>query len=105
MVDMANADLEAMKRMVDGDAVAARAQVIAARERYLALRDQVLPRAQQTIDPMIASYASGQVPLVSVLDAAQALWMSQGELIGAEAALGMAWARLQRAIGKDGGKP
>ena len=104
MTDMAQADLEAMKRMVDGDAVGSRAQVVAARERFLALRDEIVPRAQQTIDPMIASYASGQVPLVSVLDAAQALWMAQAELVAAEAALGMAWARLDRAIGKGGGR-
>jgi outer membrane protein TolC len=102
---MAQADLEAMKRMVDGEAVAARAQVAAARERFLALRDQVVPRAQQTIDPMIGSYASGQVPLVSVLDAAQALWMAQAELVDAEAALGMAWARLNRATANAGGRP
>jgi hypothetical protein len=33
--------------------------------------DQVL---EQAIDPMLAAYASGQVPLVSEVDAAQALW-------------------------------
>jgi outer membrane protein TolC len=102
MVEMAQADLESMKRMVDGDALAARAQVVAARERFVALRDQVVPRAQQAIDPTIAGYAAGQLPLVSVIDAAQALWGSQAELIAAEAALGMSWARLQRATG-DGG--
>ena len=105
MTDMARADLDAMKRMVDGEAVAARAQVAAARERFLALRDEIVPRAQQSIEPMMASSASGQVPLVSVLDAAQALWMAQGELVDAEAALGMAWARLQRAMGNGGQKP
>lgn len=104
MADMAQADLEAMKRMVDGDAVAARAQVVAARERFVALRDEIVPRAKQAIDPMIGSYASGQVPLVSVLDAAQALWRSQAELVAAEAALGMAWARLDRALGNGGGR-
>ena len=105
MVDMTQADLEAMKRMVDGDAVASREQVVAARERFLALRDEILPRAQQAIDPTLASYASGQLPLVSVIDAAQALWASQAELVAAEAALGIAWARLQRAIGNGGGRP
>jgi outer membrane protein TolC len=104
MVDMAQADLEAMKRMVDGDAVAARAEVVAARERFLALRDDIVPRAQQAIDPMLGSYAAGQVPLVSVIDVAQALWVAQAELVSAEAALGMAWARLERAIGNGGGK-
>jgi outer membrane protein TolC len=103
MVDMAQADFEAMKLMIDGEAVASRAEVIATRERYLALRDQILPRAQQAIDPTLASYAAGQLPLVSVLDAAQALWAAQAELIGAEAALGMAWARFQRATAQRGG--
>jgi outer membrane protein TolC len=98
MVNMAEADLEAMRRMVDGEAVASRAEVVAARERYLALREQIVPRALEAIDPTLASYASGQLPLVSVIDAAQALWTAQAELISAEAALGMAWARLRRAI-------
>jgi outer membrane protein TolC len=99
MADMARADLDATRYMVEGDAVAMRAEVVAARERFLALRDRVVPRAQQAIDPMLGSYASGQVPIVSVIDAAQALWMAQAELVTAEAELGMAWARLTRAVG------
>jgi outer membrane protein, heavy metal efflux system len=104
MVEMAQADLESMKRMVDGNAVASRAEVVAARERFLALRDQVVPRAQQAIEPSIAGYTSGQLPLVSVIDAAEALWAAQSELVMAEATLGMAWARLSRATGNGGGR-
>ena len=105
MVEMSQADLEAMKRMVDGDAVVSRERVVAARERFLSLRDEIVPRAQQAIDPTIASYASGQLPLVSVIDAAQALWSSQAELVAAEASLGMASARLHRAIGSGANAP
>lgn len=101
MVDMANADLEAMQRMVQGQARGARETVIAARVRYQALRDEIVPRAAQTIAPTLAAYSAGQVPLVSVVEAAQALWSSERELAMARAELGLAWARLRRASGEE----
>jgi outer membrane protein, heavy metal efflux system len=101
MVDMANADLEAMRRMVDGQARVAREVVAAARVRYLALRDDVVPRAEQAIAPTLAAYAAGQVPLVSVVEAAQALWSSERELAMSRAELGIAWARLRRTTGEE----
>jgi outer membrane protein TolC len=42
-------------------------------------------------------YSAGQVPLVSVIEAAQVLWLSQRDLVVARAELGIAWARLRRA--------
>ncbi len=96
MVDMATADLDAMRRMADGEARSARETVAAARERYRALRDDILPRAEQAIAPTLAAYSAGQVPLVSVIEAAQVLWMSQRDLVVARAELGTAWARLRR---------
>jgi outer membrane protein TolC len=47
----------------------------------------------------VASYASGQLPLVSVIEAVQALWLVQSDLIAADTQLGLAWARLGRAMG------
>jgi outer membrane protein TolC len=107
MADMARADLAAMTRMIEGEAATARNQVLAARQRVLALRDDVLPRARQVIDPSVAAYAAGTLPLVSVVDAAQALWSVQAELVSAELELGLAWARLYRAQGyfEAGGTP
>ena len=101
MVDMATADLEAMRRMAEGQALSARENVAATRARYVALRDEILPRAEQAIAPTLASYSSGQVPLVSVVEAAQALWMAQRDLVAARAQLGIAWARLHRAAGQE----
>lgn len=100
MEDMARADLSAMTRMIEGEAATSRHQVLAARQRVLALRDDVLPRARQSIDPSVAAYAAGTMPLVSVLDAAQALWSLEAELVSAEFELGLAWARLRRAQGQ-----
>jgi outer membrane protein TolC len=101
MVEMATADLDAMRRMAEGEARGAREEVVAARERYRALRDDVVPRAEQAIAPTLAAYAAGQVPLVSVIEAVQALWSSQRDLVVAHAELGLAWARLRRASSEE----
>jgi outer membrane protein TolC len=85
--------------MIEGDAAAALSQLQAARERQTALNADVLPRARLAIEPAVASYASGQLPLVSVIEAIQALWLVQSDLIAADTQLGLAWARLGRAIG------
>jgi outer membrane protein TolC len=99
MADMASADLEAMQRMIRGEATAARERVAAARERFLALRDSIVPRARQAIAPNLTAYAANQAPLVTVVEAAQALWDAQRELAMARAELGLAWARLHRTTG------
>lgn len=100
MEDMTRADFSAMTRMIEGEAATARNQVIAARQRVLAIRDNVLPRARQAIDPSVSSYAAGTMPFVSVIDAAQALWSLEAELVAAEFELGLAWARFHRAQGQ-----
>lgn len=96
---MSEADLKAMRRMVEGDAAVAVRQLEAARERHAALTGDVLPRARMSIDPAVAGYASGQLPLVSVIEAVQALWSVQSDVIASETQLGLAWARLGRAVG------
>jgi cobalt-zinc-cadmium efflux system outer membrane protein len=105
MRDMARADRRAMSRMAEGEAAAARHQVLAARQRVLALRDDVLPRARQAIDPSLGAYAAGTMPLAGVIDAAQALWSVEADLVMAEVELGLSWARFQRAQGAlEGGE-
>lgn len=99
MRTMSEADLRAMTRMIEGDAAVAVSQLQAAYDRQRALRDNVLPRARMAIEPTVADYAAGRLPLVSVLAAVQALWSVQAELISAEVQLGIAWVRVARAIG------
>jgi outer membrane protein TolC len=99
MQAMAEADLRAMTRTIEGEAAVAVSQLQAARDRQMALNSDVLPRARMAIEPAVASYASGQLPLVSVIEAIQALWLVQSDLIAADTQLGLAWARLGRAIG------
>lgn len=96
---MSEAELQAMARMIEGDAAVAGSQLQAARDRQGALNSDVLPRARMVIEPAVAGYAAGQLPLVSVIEAVQALWRVQSDLIAADTELGLAWARLGRAIG------
>jgi outer membrane protein TolC len=96
---MSEADLRAMTRMIEGDAAAAVSQLQASRDRQAALTTNVLPRARMAIEPAVAGYTAGQLPLISVIEAVQALWLVQADLIAADTELGLAWARLGRAIG------
>jgi outer membrane protein, heavy metal efflux system len=96
---MSEADLRAMTRMIEGDAAVAINQLQATRDRQAALTTDVLPRARMAIEPAVAGYTSGRIPLVSVIEAVQALWLVQADLIAADTELGLAWARLGRAIG------
>ncbi|HET9368977.1 MAG TPA: TolC family protein [Vicinamibacterales bacterium] len=99
MQSMAEADVRAMARMIEGEAAVAVNRLQAARDRQAALVSDVLPRARLAVEPAVAGYASGRLPLVSVIEAVQALWLVQGDLIAADTQLGLAWARLARAIG------
>jgi cobalt-zinc-cadmium efflux system outer membrane protein len=95
---MAEADLRAMTRMIEGNAAVSVSQLQAARDRQAAITSDVLPRARMVIDPAIAGYTAGQMPLIGVIEAVQALWLVQADLIAADTELGLAWARLGRAI-------
>jgi outer membrane protein TolC len=96
---MAEADLGAMARMIEGEAAVAVRQVQAARDRRAALVADVLPRARLAIDPAVAGYTAGQLPLVSVIEAVQSLGSVHADLIAAETELGLALTRLGRALG------
>lgn len=101
MERMADADLEAMRRMVAGEALAAREDVVAAQVQVNLLRQDVLPRSKVAMDAALGSYSSGQGSLVAVIEAARALWQAQGDEVMAESALGEAWSKLERATGES----
>ena len=99
MERMAQADLMAMKRMVEGEALSAFNSILAQKTRYTLLKKDVLARVNQSINPALSGYATGLLPLVSVIEAARILLMTQEELLGAEVAVGASWIRLGRAMG------
>jgi outer membrane protein, heavy metal efflux system len=106
MAEMASADVAAMTRMVEGETIAARERVVAARARHRALRDEVVPRARQALDAALAAYGAGQGNLLAALEAAAALWRGQADEVMAESAAALNAARLRRAIGtREDGRP
>jgi outer membrane protein TolC len=99
MAKMADADIEAMRRMLAGSIASAREAVEAARSRLLALRNDILPRARLVVDTSVASFGAGQGAMVAVLDAARDLRDVRMQELMDRARLGIAWARLRREIG------
>jgi outer membrane protein TolC len=101
MQGMARADLEAMRRMIEGEAVAAREGVNASRVQLDVLRIEIVPRARMAVEAALAAYAAGRSTLVSVIEASRALWDARTELVMADRALAQAWVRLERAVAKS----
>ena len=99
MQRMADADLQGMRRMVEGEAIAARETVSAARVQAQMLEKEVMPRARMAVEAALAAYSSGQGTMVSVIESARVLREVQAEQVMADAALGTAWARLERSLG------
>ncbi len=102
---MADAELRGMRTMIEGEVRAAHGSLDAARVRATSLRDEVEPQAVQTLRATIAAYAAGQAPLVAVIEAAVSLRMTQEERVMVEVELGIARARLGRAVGRFGRGP
>jgi cobalt-zinc-cadmium efflux system outer membrane protein len=96
---MADADLEAMRLMVEGEVLAARENVNVALAQTRMLEAEVLPRARAATEAALSSYASGQGTLVPVIESARALWAVQAEQVMADSALGEAQSRLDRSMG------
>lgn len=101
MESMARADLEAMRRMIEGEASVAREIVNAERTRVESLRQEVVPRARMAAEASLAAYSSGRSTLVSVIESTRALWDVRIELIMANTALASSWARLNRAMANN----
>lgn len=99
MVQMADADVQAMGVMIAGEAASARESVAAAEARLDAIQREVLPLSQKGAQTQLAGYAAGQAPLASSLLALSTLLDARMAEVMAQVSLGLAWARLRRAIG------
>ncbi|UUZ48543.1 TolC family protein [Massilia sp. B-10] len=103
MVSMAEADCEAMLRMIHGDVAASLASLRGAAPQLPRVSNR-FAAARRTCGrlPAMTAYSSGTLPLASVLEASKALWSIQEESVMAETALGVAWIRHRNAIGSFG---
>ncbi len=81
--------------------VEARARAQAAKAQLAVLEDDVVPRADRTLQAMRASYASGDTDLVTLINAESALLDARLGAVRQHAALADAAADLRRALGID----
>ncbi len=103
MTDMAEEELTAMQRMIEGQVGAAIGEVRAARARRDALVSDVVPRAMATVDASLAQYAAGRVPQVMAIESLRVAFDVQIMALTAEVQAAMAQARLARVLGEPGG--
>jgi len=99
VVQMADAEVQAMGVMITGEAAAARESVTAAQVRLGAIQREVLPLSQKGAQSQLAGYAAGQVPLASSVLAFRTLLEVRMDEVMAQVNLGLAWSRLRRAVG------
>jgi cobalt-zinc-cadmium efflux system outer membrane protein len=100
MVSMSEAELEAMRIEIEGEVASAVGALRAARAQRDALREEVVPRARQTIDAALAQYGAAEVTQVTVIEALRALFAVELEALELEVSAAMAQARLRRALGR-----
>ena len=102
MATMADADREAMLRMIQGELAAALESLRGAASNYQAYQSDLIPRVERTLAPVMTEYAGGRLPLSAVLETNKALWSVQEEAVMAETALGLGWSRWRSALGNFG---
>jgi outer membrane protein, heavy metal efflux system len=100
MERMAASDLQAMQRMIEGEIASAFAEVESTREIRRSLAQEIIPRVRMAWDASLAAYGTGQLTLVSVLEASRLLSEARSELVMADTAASMARVRLDRAAGR-----
>jgi cobalt-zinc-cadmium efflux system outer membrane protein len=99
MAVMADADIEAMQRMIAGSVATARQDVVAERQLLLSVRHDVLPRARLVVESAISSFGAGQGPMVATLDAVRDLYEVRMQELMDRTRLATAWAKLRRETG------
>jgi cobalt-zinc-cadmium efflux system outer membrane protein len=101
-VGAADADLKAARLAISEEVEVAREEVIANHMRWKAIEEDILPRARRVVTATTGNFASGQVTMVTLLEAARDLLETRMTEVRSTVRLSIAWARLQRATGQLG---
>ncbi|MHB1224606.1 MAG: TolC family protein [Gemmatimonadaceae bacterium] len=99
MEAMATAELESMRAETRGRVAAAHAELLSARRLAALYRTTVLPQAEAATASALASYRTGGVDFMTVVDNRMGVNQYRQELLALEAAEGRAWAELEMLVG------
>ena len=100
MQAMAAAELESMRAETRGRIAAAHAELESARRLTALYRTTVLPQAEAATTSALASYRTGGVDFMTVVDNRMSVNQYRQELLALEAAEGRAWAELEMLVGR-----
>jgi outer membrane protein TolC len=100
MRDMAEAELATMRAGTLGRLGEAYAALLGARRLAALYRTTVLPQAHAASVSALASYRSGGVDFMTVVDDRMSVNRYRQELLALEAAEGRAWAELEMLVGR-----
>lgn len=101
--DAVSQDVEAMRAMIRFQVADAVRKIQTAERSLEFLRAVALPKAKENIEVSLAAYATGGVDMVGVLEARRALQAAELGIVDAVVEREMAWAELDRAIGREPG--
>lgn len=97
---MAEADLAAMRAETRARLTEAHAELASARRLAALYRTTVLPQAEAAAASALASYRTGAVDFMAVLDNRMTVNRYREELVSLRAAEGRAWAELEMLVGR-----
>ena len=100
MQAMATAELDAMRADTRGRIGELHASLVSARRLAALYRTTVLPQAEAATSSALASYRTGGVDLMTVIDNRMSVNRYRQELLALEAAEGRAWAELEMIVGR-----
>ena len=99
--DSVSQDVEAMRAMIRFEVADAVRKIQTADRSLEFLRAVALPKAKENIEVSLAAYSTGAVDMVGLLESRRALQAAQLAIVEAQVEREMAWAELDRAIGKE----
>lgn len=101
--DSVSSDVEAMRAMIRFEVADAVRKIQTADRSLEFLRAVALPKAKENIEVSLSAYSTGGVEMVGLLESRRALQAAQLAIVEAIVEREMAWAELDRAIGREPG--
>lgn len=96
-------DVEALRAMIRFEVADAVRKIRTADRSLEFLRSIALPKAKENIEVSLAAYSTGGVDMVGLLESRRALQAAELAIVEAQVEREMAWAELDRALGREPG--
>jgi cobalt-zinc-cadmium efflux system outer membrane protein len=100
-VTVAEAELDASRRLLDGQIAEARSEVVAAAARTRAYGTEILPRFEENLTLLRRSFELGEIDILALSTGRERFLRIQSDALGAQQDFFVALAGLERVVGVD----